>query len=255
MGEMERYTVGMIDVRGVRKRFGTRDVLKDISFSVEKAEIVAVMGSSGGGKTTLLRCIAGLIPITEGSVIVDGLDVTHFPEEARQKMGMVFQSAALLDSLSVEDNVLFGVRRHRKLSKQDADKLIDELLESVGMEDAAEKLPAELSGGMRKRVGIARALAMQPQVLLYDEPTTGLDPVTTYRIDKAMLDVKAQFGVTSLLVSHDLTSVSRVADRVIYLDQGQILFEGSPDLFMKSELAPIAELVKKAYAQSIQAGE
>ncbi len=255
MGEMERYTVGMIDVRGVRKRFGTRDVLQNISFSVEKAEIVAIMGSSGGGKTTLLRCIAGLIPITEGTVVVDNLDVTRFPEEARQKMGMVFQSAALLDSLSVEENVLFGVRRHRKLSKQDADQLIDELLESVGMEDAAEKLPAELSGGMRKRVGIARALAMQPQVLLYDEPTTGLDPVTTYRIDKAMLDVKAQFGVTSLLVSHDLTSVSRVADRVIYLDQGQILFEGSPDSFMKSDLAPIAELVKKAYAQSIQAGE
>ncbi|MFZ4507684.1 MAG: ABC transporter ATP-binding protein [Fimbriimonas sp.] len=238
----------MIEVKKLSHRFDTRDVLKEISLSVAEGEVLAVMGSSGGGKTTLLRCIAGLIVATAGEIEVAGLDVRTHPEEVRRHMGMVFQSAALFDSMSVLDNVLFGLRRHTTLSAKDAVAKANESLAKVGLESAGTKLPSELSGGMRKRVGIARAIALEPRVLLYDEPTTGLDPVTTYAIDSLMVELQKELGVTSIIVSHDLNSVFRTAHRVAFLHQGSLVFDGPPADFVKSTHEAIQELVQKAQA-------
>lgn len=242
----------MVSVRNLSRRFGSKLVLDDISLEIPKGEIFAIMGSSGGGKTTLLRCISGLIQPSSGSVLVDSIDVARRPEQARRKMGMVFQSAALFDYLNVEDNVLFGVRRWHKVSSKEQRSMVKEALHAVGLEGAENLMPAELSGGMRKRVGIARALALKPEVMLYDEPTTGLDPITAYAIDSLIAEVKERYGVTSLIVSHDVSSVYRVSNRIGFLDKGKLIFTGDPGAFGESELESIKELVEKARATSFQ---
>lgn len=232
-----------MEVRGLVRRFGPKTVLDGVDLSVGEGEIVALMGSSGGGKTTLLRCIAGLIPPTEGTVAVDGIDVRRQPDEARRHMGMVFQSAALFDFLNVADNVLFGVRRLRGSNRPDEANVLAEVLSHVGLQGNEHLMPSELSGGMRKRVGIARALAMSPRILLYDEPTTGLDPITTYTIDRLIRSLCDDLGVTSLVVSHDVSSVLRVADRVVFLEQGKLTFDGRPGEFETSTNPAIRELI------------
>lgn len=241
----------MIDVSGLSQTFGKKQVLKEISFSVGKGEVLAVMGSSGGGKTTLLRCIAGLIQSTSGSVQVDGIEVRKDPEAARRRMGMVFQGAALFDYLNVEQNVLFGVGRHLKLKSKDERALLKDSLARVGLSGNEHLFPSELSGGMRKRVGMARAIALSPSIMLYDEPTTGLDPITTYQIDELISQLRRELGVTSLLVSHDLMSVRRVSDRVAFLHQGELVFLGTPDQFLESEHPAIQELVTKTQAATL----
>lgn len=238
----------MVVVEGLSVAFGDRKVLKDVSLRVEKGEILAIMGSSGGGKTTLLKCISGLLTPTAGSVKVDSIDVAAEPDRARRKMGLVFQSAALFDYLSVEDNVLFGVRRWLGLGRRAEHEWAGELLAAVGLPDAGKLMPDQLSGGMRKRVGIARALAMKPSVMLYDEPTTGLDPVTAYTIDQLIVRVRDEFHVTSIVVSHDVSSVFRVADRVAFLEGGHLAFVGDPEQFEASHNAAIRDLVEKSRA-------
>lgn len=235
----------MIAVSSLKKSFGEKAILKGIDLFVAEGEILAVMGSSGGGKTTLLRCIAGLIPLTEGDIKVDGIDVSKDPERARRAMGMVFQGAALFDYLNVEQNVLFGVNRHLKLNEREKKDLLRDTLARVNLKGSEKLFPSELSGGMRKRVGMARAIALSPKILLYDEPTTGLDPITTHQIDVLISELRTTLGVTSLLVSHDLTSVRRTADRIAFLHQGEIVFLGTPDEFMISEHPAILELVQK----------
>ena len=242
----------MIEIKDLSHSFGGNQVLKNVSLTVGEGEILAVMGSSGGGKTTLLRCISGLIKPTSGSVMVDGIDVQAEPEEARKKMGMVFQSAALFDYLTVEQNVLFGVRRHLKLSSKDESHLLADTLSRVNLTGNEHLLPAELSGGMKKRVGMARAIALNPKVLLYDEPTTGLDPITTYQIDELVASLRKSLGATSMLVSHDLISVQRTADRVAFLDQGEIAFVGTPADFLKSDHPAISEVVEKSQARTLK---
>jgi len=239
----------MVAVRGVSHSFGPKQVLKDVSLEVGEGEIMAIMGSSGGGKTTLLKCISGLLHPDAGEIEVAGIDAIREPEKARRKMGMVFQSAALFDYLNVEDNVLFGVRRWSKLSHAEQRDQMKELLATVGLEGTEKLMPNELSGGMRKRVGIARALAMKPDVMLYDEPTTGLDPVTVFTIDQLVVNVREKFGVTSLLVSHDVTSVFRTADRIAFLDKGRLIFVGDPAQFQASREKAILELVQKSEAR------
>lgn len=242
----------MVSVRGLSHSFGAKQVLKDINLEVGKGEIVAIMGSSGGGKTTLLKCISGLLVPTKGEVQVAGIDAVQDPESSRRKMGMVFQSAALFDYLNVEDNVLFGVRRWGRLGGGDQRKRLEELLQTVGLQGTETLMPNELSGGMRKRVGIARALAMQPELMLYDEPTTGLDPVTVYTIDQLIVDVRNKFQVTSLVVSHDVSSVFRTADRIAFLDKGELIFVGGIEEFQASREKAILELVKKSEARALQ---
>jgi phospholipid/cholesterol/gamma-HCH transport system ATP-binding protein len=238
----------MVHVAGLTKSFGSRVVLSDISFEVPEGSTMALMGSSGGGKTTLLRCLSGLIRPDQGTVAVDGVDVLAQPEEARRRMGMVFQHAALFDYMTVRENILFGV--HRRRQNVDDDALVREVLEQVRLDDVQDLYPSELSGGMRKRVGIARALALRPRVLLFDEPTTGLDPITTYAIDELLVEIRAQ-GVTSVLVSHDVQSVARTADAVGFLHQGSLVFVGPPEEFLQAEHPAIRELVDKSQASSL----
>lgn len=236
----------MVDVAGVSHSYDGRPVLRDITFQVNEGEIVVIMGSSGGGKTTLLKCIAGLLRPTEGGITVDGVDVVRNPEQAHSHMGFVFQYAALFDSLTVRENVLFGLQRQRRLGRKEADEIVREHLEEVGLPDAGALIPSELSGGMRKRVGLARALALQPKVILYDEPTSGLDPVTAYAIDELIVETRDRHQTTSIVVSHDVTSVLRVADRIAFLEAGELVFWGEPKAFLEESHRSIRELVTKS---------
>jgi phospholipid/cholesterol/gamma-HCH transport system ATP-binding protein len=241
----------MVDVRGLSRSFGENRVLSGIDLQIAEGEILAIMGASGGGKTTLLRCISGLLPPSEGTVMVDGVSSVDFPEDARGRMGLVFQSAALFDFMNVRENLEFGIKRRlRTLSKDERATRVVETLALVGLEDTGHLMPSELSGGMRKRIGLARALAIQPKVMLYDEPTTGLDPITTYTIDELILDVRGRLGMTSLLVSHDVASVCRTADRVAFLEGGELTFVGSPQEFQDSDRPAIRELLEKSRATS-----
>lgn len=243
----------MLRITNLSKSFQSREVLRNINLEVDEGEIVAIMGSSGGGKTTLLRCSSGLIRPTSGKVEVDGIDVDADPEQARRRMGMVFQQAALFDYLTVSDNVLFGARRWFRLSKSEEHKVLEETLHRVGLEGTENLYPAELSGGMKKRVGVARALALRPKLMLYDEPTTGLDPITAYTIDSLIVELRKELKVTSVVVSHDVSSVYRVADRVAFLESGELTFVGSPEEFVKSPQASIRELVYKSEARELGA--
>lgn len=239
-----------ITIRKLVKSFGTKKVLDNISLEIAQGEIVAIMGSSGGGKTTLLRCVSGLIQSSSGEIQVQGIDARKDPEGARTQLGMVFQAAALFDFMSVGDNIRFGLKRRTKLKPDQREARIKEVLSLVGMEGTEDLMPSELSGGMQKRIGIARALALQPKIMLYDEPTTGLDPITTYTIDQLIVSLRKQLGMTSLLVSHDVSSVFRVADRIAFLDGGQLTFVGDPKEFEASRDESIRELVEKSQATS-----
>jgi len=239
----------MVSIRNLSHTFEDAPVLQDISLEISEGEILAIMGSSGGGKTTLLRCVSGLIEATAGDVEVDGVNVKTNPNEARTRMGMVFQGAALFDFMTVQENVVFGINRQKKYSRKEALVKAKEALINVGiLEVDLQKMPSELSGGMRKRVGMARALALNPKVMLYDEPTTGLDPITTFSIDSLVRSVRSDFNVTSLVVSHDVNSVVRMADRVAFLHGGELVFEGTPSDFLVSDDPNIRELVEKSRA-------
>lgn len=240
----------IIDVHQVSHRFGPREVLKAISFRVNSGEILAIMGSSGGGKTTLLKIIAGLLRPTGGDVKLGDVSVVEDPDTAHRLMGMVFQQAALFDYMSVAENILFGAARKSRMSQAGRLQLVKRKLDVVGLPDAADLMPSQLSGGMKKRVGLARALAMEPKVLLYDEPTSGLDPITAYSIDHLIVDTRNQTGATSIVVSHDVNSVLRVADRIAFLHNGELAFLGTPKAFRDERNAAIRELVDKAEAKA-----
>ncbi len=239
----------MLSVEKLSHWFGPKRVLTNISLQVQEGEILAIMGSSGGGKTTLLRCISGLITATEGSIHVSGIDVRKDPDAARQKLGLVFQSAALFDYLNVRDNIAFGSRRQLRAKSSEIDRMVAAMLELVHLEGSETLMPSELSGGMRKRVGLARALAMNPEVVLYDEPTSGLDPITAYAIDQLIVETRDALGVTSVVVSHDLSSVFRVADRIAFLESGELAFLGTPEEFRVAQTGSIRELVEKARSE------
>jgi len=241
----------VLSVRGLGHKYGGRPVLEDINLEVSAKEILAVMGSSGGGKTTLLKCVSGLIKPTTGEITVDGVDVVKHPEEARTRMGLVFQYAALFDYLDVADNVLFGVKRRQRIKKSEEAEFVKQRLAEVGLQDCETLMPSQLSGGMRKRVGLARALAIEPKVILYDEPTSGLDPVTAYSIDQLIVSTRDRLGMTCVVVSHDVTSVFRVADRIAFLEKGRLVFVGTPEEFRREQGGAIGELVEKARAEKL----
>ncbi len=242
----------MIRIEGLRQAFEGREILKGIDLHVADREILAVMGSSGGGKTTLLRCVSGLARFKAGKVSIDGVDVREDPESARRKMGFVFQSAALFDSMTVMENVMFGIERNLTMNARDRRSHAEKALRDVGLKtEDARKYPADLSGGMRKRVGLARALALEPKIVLYDEPTTGLDPITTLAIDRLVAGLRDERSVTSLFVSHDLASVVRVADRVAFLHNGELAFVGTPQDFLHDPHDAIQELVRASHATTL----
>ena len=221
----------MIALEHVDLTLGDHQVLTKISFEVPAGETIVILGGSGSGKTTILRLILGLFRPDRGSVRIGSDDISKQPEHqlprVRQQMAMVFQGAALFDSLTVRENVGYRLWEQRQLSDDAIDEVVRQSLQFVSLEDSIDKMPADLSGGMRKRVGIARALASGAGILLYDEPTAGLDPINAYAIGHLILQLKAK-GVTQVVVTHDLDLAFRVADRVIMIQQGRIIFQGSP---------------------------
>jgi phospholipid/cholesterol/gamma-HCH transport system ATP-binding protein len=230
----------VIELQDISLAFDT-PVLEDVSLMANAGETVVIVGESGTGKSTALKLILRLLVPERGRVLIDGEDITHLSfEEAlkvRQKMGMVFQGAALFDSLTVFENVAYPLREHTDLSEEDIEKHVREKLVFVDLEpdEVIEKLPSELSGGMRKRVGIARGLANDPEIMLYDEPTSGLDPLTTGTITRLILKLQRELGVTSIVVSHDIRSVFRMATKVALLHDHRIVFFGPPEEMAAAE--------------------
>lgn len=226
-------------IQSVSKAFGPKVVLDGISLEVHEGETVAVIGASGVGKSVLLKTIVGLLEPDGGRVVVDDQDVTQLTRDElyalRRRVGYVFQFAALFDSMTVEENLRMGLRRMRELDEPERRHRVEEALRLVELEGYGPQMPGQLSGGQRKRVGLARAIATRPKYLLYDEPTTGLDPVTTSVIDHLILKMDQELGVTSVVVTHDMTSAYRVADRIAMLHTGRIRTVGTPDQIQATE--------------------
>jgi len=227
-----------VQVESLSKSFGEQTVLKGLSLEVGPGETLSVLGRSGTGKSVLLKLIIGLHKPDSGSIRVNGADVTKLKlkelNEVRKKVGFLFQQAALYDSLTIEENVGFPMRRHSSMSDEESRKRVRELLAGVGMEKDAHKLPGELSGGMQKRVGLARALALEPDILLFDEPTAGLDPITAAEIDDLILRLQKERHMTSVVVTHDIHSARAVSDRVALMRDGQLLIEATFEDLQKS---------------------
>jgi phospholipid/cholesterol/gamma-HCH transport system ATP-binding protein len=229
----------IVDARDLRKRFGRTEVLHGVSFALDKGETLVIMGGSGSGKTVLLRIIAGLLRPDGGTIRVFGIDITPLSEEEllpiRRRMGYVFQGAALFDSLTVYDNVAFPLREHTSLPESEIRTRVIHVLSLVGLgEDVLSKLPSELSGGMRKRVGIARALVSEPEMLLFDEPTAGLDPTNSRLVAELIVKLKGGVCDTSIVVTHDIELARTVADRVALLMEGRFAIIGPVDEVMTS---------------------
>ncbi len=217
----------MIEISDLRKQFGGREVLAGVNLRVRRGKIRVIIGPSGSGKTVLMKHMIGLLRPDSGSVRVDGQEITKLGDddllEVRRKFGMVFQQSALFDSMSVGDNVAFPLREHTKLSKEEIAKRVADVLELVGLAGKEGLFPSELSGGMRKRVGLARAVVLEPKCILYDEPTTGLDPLTTENVDQMILDASHRLHVTSVVISHDVGSAVRIADDIAFINEGRIV--------------------------------
>lgn len=228
----------MIEVRQVRKSFGSQLILDGVDLSIESGDSAVIIGSSGGGKSVLLKHMIGLLTPDSGQVFVDGQEITRLNERelirVRRKFGMLFQSAALFDSMTVEENVSFVLRRERNHTPAEIAKRVAEVLEMVELSGTQAKKPAELSGGMRKRVGLARAIIYQPQILLYDEPTTGLDPVVSDSIDQLIIRVCDSLKVTSIVVTHDMRTTRRAGRRIFMLHQKKIYASGTADEIFSS---------------------
>ena len=223
----------MIEVKNLYKSYGEKGVLSDINFSVSHGQSVAVVGKSGAGKSVLLRCLIGLVKPDEGTIYVDNklINTMNFQQlqSIRSKIGMVFQFGALFDSMTVGENISLALQKLTKLNDDEIRDRLQNALVEVGMEDTEDLMPAELSGGMKKRVGIARAIAIKPAYLFYDEPTTGLDPVMTDSINRLIRKFQDTGNVTSVIVTHEMRTVYDVADRIILLHEGNIQYDGSPD--------------------------
>jgi phospholipid/cholesterol/gamma-HCH transport system ATP-binding protein len=217
----------VIEIRDVTKSFGDRPVLKGVNLDVHRGKTRVILGLSGSGKTVLMKHMIGLLRPDSGAVIVDGEDITKLDRkkliEVRRKFGMVFQQAALFDSMTVGDNVAFPLREHTTLDEAEIAKRVKEKLELVELPGIEHKFPSELSGGMRKRVGLARAVVLEPQVVLYDEPTTGLDPITTENVDQMIKGAASRLRVTSVVISHDVGSALNIADDIAVIHEGVIV--------------------------------
>jgi phospholipid/cholesterol/gamma-HCH transport system ATP-binding protein len=229
-----------IQLKGLCKSFGNQHVLVNLNLDLYKGENLAVLGKSGSGKSVLLKCIVGLVLPEKGSVEVLGKDILSLSQNAidkiRMKIGFLFQSNALYDSMTVRENLEFPLRRHGlKYSKAEVDNMVHEALSNVGLPDTASKMPAELSGGMKKRIALARTLMMRPDIILYDEPTTGLDPITSREISKLIVSVQEKYKSSSIIITHDINCVKIVADRIIMLIDGFSYAEGTFSDMAKSE--------------------
>jgi len=246
----------MIEVRGLKKRLGNKQVLDGLDLDVEQGETVVVLGPSGTGKSVLLKHMIGLMQPDAGSLRVAGEEIVGMDEpgldRVRLKFGMLFQGAALFDSMTVGENVALGLTEHSNVPPAEIRRRVTERLGWVGLKDVEQMKPASLSGGMRKRVGLARALAMDPEIILYDEPTTGLDPITGDVINQLIRALQHQLGVTSVVVTHDLMSAYKVGDRLAMLYQGRVVFIGSPDEVRETDHPMVRQFIEGSSVGPIQ---
>jgi phospholipid/cholesterol/gamma-HCH transport system ATP-binding protein len=236
-----------IVVEKLEKRFGSFCALADVDMSVRRGEITVIIGGSGAGKTTLLKILIGLDRPTAGNITVNGESIVGLSERGlnrvRQRFGMVFQYSALLDSMNVLENVAFPLREHTKLSEKEIRARVGEKLGVLGLEGTEQKYPSQLSGGMRKRVGLARALMLEPEAILYDEPTSGLDPITSRKVDDLIVQTRDRFGVTSIVISHDMVGALRIADQIVLLSDGRVVAAGPPRELVASGAALLDEFI------------
>ena len=238
----------MIELIKINKSFNGQKVLNDLELNIDPGKITVIIGQSGSGKSVLLKHIIGLIRPDSGQIIIDGIDITNLNDkklnEVRKKFGMLFQDAALFDSMAVGENVAFPLNEHTRLSKKEISKIVDEKLNLVGLENVTHKMPSELSGGMRKRAGLARAIALDPKIVLFDEPTTGLDPIMRESIDKLIVETQKRTKATFVVISHDIESTFTIAHKVAMLYQGKIVAVGTPDEIRSSDNSFVKRFIK-----------
>jgi len=239
----------MIELVDLHKSFNGHAVLRGVNLHIPKGKITVIIGPSGCGKTSIIRHIIGLLKPDKGKVIVDGVDIHKLDRINLNKFlshfGMLFQQAALFDSMNVFENVAFPLREHTQYDSAKIGKIVREKLKLVGLEGVETKMPSELSGGMRKRVGLARAIALEPQIILYDEPTTGLDPIMTEAIDNLILDMQRSLQITSVVISHDIPSAFHIGDQIAMMGEGKIIEAGEPEKFRKSLHKVVQEFLAK----------
>jgi len=253
---MENKAIKIIDLH---KSFGTQNVLDGINLEIEKGKITVIIGKSGGGKTVLLKHLIGLMKPDKGEIWVDGVEITKLKEkelnDVRKGFGMLFQEAALFDSMDVYDNVAFPLREHTKLSEKEIEEIVEERLKQVGLLGFTEKMPSELSGGMRKRVGLARALVLDPDIILFDEPTSALDPIISLTIDDLIKETQTYLKKTYVVISHDILGMFRIADKVAMLYNGKIIEYGTPYEIKRSNNENIKEFLKATKIPGFSGGD
>jgi phospholipid/cholesterol/gamma-HCH transport system ATP-binding protein len=239
----------VIHISHLKKTFGQKTVLQDINMDLHRGENVVVLGKSGQGKSVTIKCVVGLLTQDEGECDVFGQQVKNLSDNdlkcLREKVGFLFQSGALYDSMTVRDNMAFPLTRVLKMKDDDEiNHLVEEMLENVGLKDAIDKMPGELSGGMRKRIGLARTLIMKPQIMLYDEPTTGLDPITSQEISELILNMQKKYKTSSIIITHDMACAKITSDRVMVMNDGKFIAEGTYQELEKSENKLIGSFFK-----------
>ncbi|QOV91347.1 ABC transporter ATP-binding protein [Humisphaera borealis] len=240
--------MALIELKNLHKRFGSLVVLDGVSLSIPEGQSIVIIGASGTGKSVLLKHIVGLLKPDKGEVWFDGQRIDLMTERevdvVRVQMGFLFQMGALFDSLSVEENIAFPLNEHSGKSAAEISRIVDEKLKMVGLPETRKKMPAQLSGGQKKRIALARAIAMDPRLILYDEPTTGLDPIRSDVINELILKLKRETAVTSITVTHDMHSARKVADRIVMLHRGRIIFDGTPEAMQESAEPLIRNFVR-----------
>lgn len=239
----------LIAFRGISKAFGAKVVYRDLDLSIERGSTVTILGASGSGKSVMLKMLIGLLETDSGQILFDGADVTKMGErelfDVRRRVAYLFQGAALFDSLNVGENVAYGLREQNwnTMTNTEIERRVEQSLAMVGLPGIEQMRPSDLSGGMKKRVGLARTLALQPEVILYDEPTTGLDPVNTARINHLILSIKRRLGLTSIVVTHDMGTAFSVSDRLVMLGGKKVLMEGTPEDFRTTDLPQVRDFI------------
>jgi phospholipid/cholesterol/gamma-HCH transport system ATP-binding protein len=243
----------------VHKAYGAKQVLRGVNLKVYRGEVLVILGGSGTGKSVTLRHMLGLEAPDEGRVLVEDEDITDLPEEelyrVRKKFGMLFQSGALFDSMTVFENIAFPLREHTEMSEEEISRAVSERLELVNLPNTEQLMPVDLSGGMRKRVGLARSIVLDPKMILYDEPTTGLDPITAQKINELIIDLQSKLNVTSVVVTHDIQSAFSVGDRIAFLNRGIFEWVGTMDEARNSDHAVLREFLRSSAVTAAQPNE